>query len=189
LTHQTQSLVCGDGRLSSEPEGVRCPLSGVRRPAREYLCNCVGRMAFRCPRCGCERVRRFRAVLLRCRDCRHQTSVTGGDDFSGHPHFSAVVVSSHMVVVSQKNGVSALGLQRVLGLKSYETAWTWLHKLRRAMVRPGRDLLTGRSRWTMLSGWVGGGAARAAQLEESTDCGCCPRGWALGSAGFVCARF
>src|SRR5260370_5580100 len=46
-------------------------------------------------------------------------------------------------VTSQENGVSALGLQRVLGLKSYETAWTWLHKLRRAMVRPGRDLLTG----------------------------------------------
>ena len=44
---------------------------------------------------------------------------------------------------SQKNGVSALGLQRVLGLGSYETAWTWLHKLRRAMVRPGRDCLTG----------------------------------------------
>ena len=41
-------------------------------------------------------------------------------------------------------GASALGLQRVLGLKSYETAWTWMHKLRRAMVRPGRDLLTGR---------------------------------------------
>jgi transposase-like protein len=47
-------------------------------------------------------------------------------------------------VTSQKNGASALGLQRILGLKSYETAWTWLHKLRRAMVRPGRDLLTGR---------------------------------------------
>jgi transposase-like protein len=46
-------------------------------------------------------------------------------------------------VTSQKNGVSALGLQRVLGLGSYETAWTWLHKLRRAMVRPGRDGLTG----------------------------------------------
>jgi len=46
-------------------------------------------------------------------------------------------------VTSQKNGVSALGLQRVLGLGSYETAWTWLHKLRRAMVRPGRDCLTG----------------------------------------------
>jgi transposase-like protein len=47
-------------------------------------------------------------------------------------------------VTTQKNGASALGLQRVLGLKSYETAWTWLHKLRRAMVRPGRDLLAGR---------------------------------------------
>jgi len=47
-------------------------------------------------------------------------------------------------MTTQKNGASALGLQRVLGLKSYETAWTWLHKLRRAMVRPGRDLLSGR---------------------------------------------
>jgi transposase-like protein len=47
-------------------------------------------------------------------------------------------------VTTQKNGASALGLQRVLGLKRYETAWTLLHKLRRAMVRPGRDLLTGR---------------------------------------------
>src|SRR6202040_2542252 len=44
-------------------------------------------------------------------------------------------------MTSQKNGVSALGLQRVLGLGSYQTAWAWLHKLRRAMVRPGRDLL------------------------------------------------
>jgi transposase-like protein len=47
-------------------------------------------------------------------------------------------------VTSQKNGASALGVQRVLGLGSYLTAWTWLHKLRRAMVRPGRDRLEGR---------------------------------------------
>src|SRR2546427_12032558 len=47
-------------------------------------------------------------------------------------------------VTTQKNGASALGLQRVLGLKKYKAAWTMLHKLRRAMVRPGRDLLTGR---------------------------------------------
>ena len=38
---------------------------------------------------------------------------------------------------------SALGLQRQLGFDRYETAWTWLHKLRRAMVRPGRDRLSG----------------------------------------------
>jgi transposase-like protein len=47
-------------------------------------------------------------------------------------------------VTSQKTGASALGLQRVLGLGSYKTAWTWLHKLRRAMIRPGRERLSGR---------------------------------------------
>jgi len=46
-------------------------------------------------------------------------------------------------VTNEKSGVSALGLQRALGLGSYRTAWTWLHKLRRAMVRPGRDRLSG----------------------------------------------
>src|SRR5262245_1904797 len=46
-------------------------------------------------------------------------------------------------VTSQKNGASAIGIQRELGLGSYDTAWTWLHKLRRAMVRPGRDRLAG----------------------------------------------
>jgi len=46
-------------------------------------------------------------------------------------------------VTNQKHGVSALGLQRALGLGSYQTAWAWLHKLRRAMVRPGRDRLSG----------------------------------------------
>ncbi len=46
-------------------------------------------------------------------------------------------------VVNQKNGVSALGLQKILGLGSYRTTWTWLHKIRTAMVRPGRDRLSG----------------------------------------------
>ncbi len=46
-------------------------------------------------------------------------------------------------ITNQKHGVSALGLQRVLGLGSYETAWTMLHRLRRAMVRPDRELLHG----------------------------------------------
>jgi transposase-like protein len=47
-------------------------------------------------------------------------------------------------VTNQKSGGSALGLQRILGFGSYQTAWAWLHKLRRAMVRPGRDRLSGR---------------------------------------------
>jgi transposase-like protein len=47
-------------------------------------------------------------------------------------------------VTSQKTGASALGLQGVLGLGSYKTTWMMLQKLRRAMVRPGRDRLSGR---------------------------------------------
>ena len=46
-------------------------------------------------------------------------------------------------LVAQKYGISALEVQRALGLGSYNTAWTWLQKLRRAMVRPGRDRLSG----------------------------------------------
>jgi transposase-like protein len=46
-------------------------------------------------------------------------------------------------VTSQKFGGNALGLKRVVGFDSYQTAWTWLHKMRRAMVRPGRDRLSG----------------------------------------------
>ena len=44
---------------------------------------------------------------------------------------------------SQENGASAQNLHDMLGLGSYETAWVWLHKLRRAMVRPDRELLAG----------------------------------------------
>ena len=58
-------------------------------------------------------------------------------------------------VTSQKNGASAMGLQRVLGLKSYKTAWTWLHKLRRAMVA-SRSGSAGRGRVEVDEAFVGG---------------------------------
>jgi transposase-like protein len=53
------------------------------------------------------------------------------------------MVSAIGWVTNQKTGASALGLQRIFGLGSYYTAWTWLHKFRRAMVRPGRDRISG----------------------------------------------
>jgi hypothetical protein len=72
-------------------------------------------------------------------------------------------------VTTQKNGASALGLQRVLGLKQYQTVWTWLHKLRSAMVRPGRDLLTGRVEVdeTYLGGLEEGLRGQPAELQKS----------------------
>ena len=47
------------------------------------------------------------------------------------------------LMTNQKHGISALGLQRLLGLGSYQTAWTMLRKLRSAMVRPARERLSG----------------------------------------------
>jgi ISXO2-like transposase domain len=79
-----------------------------------------------------------------CAVCGAQTSVTAGTIFQDTRTPLPVWFRAMWWVTTQKNGASALGLQRVLGLKSYETAWTWLHKLRRAMIRPGRDLLDGR---------------------------------------------
>ena len=79
-----------------------------------------------------------------CGSCGLQTSVTAGTIFQDTRKPPALWFRGIWLVTSQKTGVSALGVQRVLGLGSYETAWTWLHKLRRAMVRPGCDKLSGR---------------------------------------------
>ena len=81
--------------------------------------------------------------LMHCRVCQGQTSVTAGTVFEGTRKPLRTWFLAMWFITSQKNGASALGLQRVLGLGSYRTAWTWLHKLRLAMVRPGLDRLHG----------------------------------------------
>jgi transposase-like protein len=85
----------------------------------------------------------MRDGLRRCSSCRSETSVTAGTIFAGTRTPLVSWFAAIWYVVNQKQGVSALGLQRVLGLGSYQTAWAWLHKLRRAMVLPGRELLAG----------------------------------------------
>ena len=80
---------------------------------------------------------------MQCQACGHQTSVTAGTIFQDTRKPLVDWFRAMYWLASQKNGASALGLQRVLGLGSYKTAWTWLHKFRRAMVRPGRDRLSG----------------------------------------------
>jgi hypothetical protein len=82
-------------------------------------------------------------VLYQCAGCGRQTSVTAGTIFQDTRTPWTTWFRALWWISSQKTGTSAKGLQQVLGLGSYETAWTWLHKVRRAMVRPGRDRLTG----------------------------------------------
>lgn len=109
-----------------------------------YLEEVRWRDGFWCPKCGeIGSYWRMGDGLRRCVGCRARTSVTAGTVFdkTRYPLQTWFHVMWH--VVGQKNGVSALGLQRELGLGSYQTAWAWLHKLRRAMVRPGRDMIGG----------------------------------------------
>ena len=78
-----------------------------------------------------------------CIQCGYQVSATAGTLFHDTHKPLRLWFEAMWYLTSQKYGVSALGLQRVLGLGSYHTSWKWLHKLRRAMVRPGRDRLSG----------------------------------------------
>ena len=79
---------------------------------------------------------------LRCAGCRVDASVTAGTIFADTHLPLTAWFAAAWYATGTKHGVSALSLQRVLGLGSYETAWALLHKLRRAMVRPGRDRLS-----------------------------------------------
>src|SRR5260370_40920315 len=117
---------------------------GTEEAGREYLFQLRWPEGFRCPRCGCRESSPVRTVLLGCGECRHQASVLAGTIFQDTRTPLRLWFQAMWWLTTQKNGASALGLQRVLGLKQYQTAWTWLHKLRSAMVRPGRDLLSGR---------------------------------------------
>jgi transposase-like protein len=111
---------------------------------REYLFGLRWPDGFRCPRCGGAKSWPKPDGLVRCAGCDYQISVTAGTVFQDSRLPLTLWFRAVWWVTSQKNGVSAMGLQRVLGLKSYKTAWTMLHKLRHAMVRPGRDRLQGR---------------------------------------------
>ena len=98
---------------------------------------------FVCPRCQTTKAWRMGRAKFWCIQCGYQVSETAGTLFHDTHKPLRLWFEAIWYVTSQKNGVSALGLQRVLGLGSYHTAWKWLHKLRLAMVRPGRDRLAG----------------------------------------------
>lgn len=109
----------------------------------EYLSMVRWPEGYSCIRCGSKNALKIRSGYYRCRECRYRGSVIFGTLFQDTRKPLRLWFQAIWYVVNQKNGVSALGLQRALGLGSYHTAWEWMHKLRRAMVRPGRDRLSG----------------------------------------------
>ncbi len=110
----------------------------------DYLFQLRWPNGFICPNCGHTQGWRVRKKLIQCAGCSYQSSITAGTIFHGTRKPLTMWFRAIWWVTCQKTGASALGLQRILGFGSYETAWTWLHKLRQAMVRPGRDRLSGK---------------------------------------------
>jgi transposase-like protein len=110
---------------------------------RQYLFALRWPQGFECPACGGKSVWNGSRNRRLCTGCRRQIYVLAGTVFQDSHLPLTLWFRAMWHVTSQKNGISALGLQRVLGIGSYKTAWTLLHKLRRAMVRPGRDRLRG----------------------------------------------
>lgn len=99
---------------------------------------------YECPACHSRRKSWLKSNgKIKCADCGKSFSVTSGTVFqdSHTPLLIWFRVMWHLCL--QKNGISALSLQRSLGLGTYQTSWLCLHKLRKAMVRPGRERLSG----------------------------------------------
>jgi transposase-like protein len=110
---------------------------------REYIAKLRWPDGFVCPRCKATKAWTMKREKFWCTQCDYQVSATAGTLFHDTHKPLRLWFEAMWYLTSQKYGVSALGLQRVLGLGSYHTSWEWLHKLRRSMVRPGRDRLAG----------------------------------------------
>jgi len=109
----------------------------------DYLREMRWPNGFICPHCDAGDPWRTARGLFHCSQCGAQTSVTAGTVFHRSRKPLPLWFRAMWHITGQKHGANALGLKRVLNLGSYHTAWQWLHKLRRAMVRPGRDRLSG----------------------------------------------
>jgi transposase-like protein len=110
---------------------------------RDYLFGIRFPNGFVCPKCQHNEGWEVGDTLFTCKNCRHQTSVVAGTIFQDTRKPLTDWFIAIWWVTTQKNGASAEGLRQVLGLRSDQTAWVWLHKIRKAMVNPYREKLSG----------------------------------------------
>lgn len=109
----------------------------------DYLFAMRWANGFQCPQCNSPKYYLNSRKVAECSECGNQISITAGTIFHGTR--KPLLLWFHVMwwVVAQKTGVSASNFKDFMGFGSYETAWAWLHKLRRVMVRPDRDKLKG----------------------------------------------
>lgn len=140
-------------------------LFSTEKACLDYLIQLRWSSGFVCPKCtettGWINLR----DVFECASCSFQTSITAGTVLEGTRKSLREWFHAMWWICTQTTGGSAKGLQRLLGLKSYQTAWTWLHKLRTAMVRSDRTLLstTVEVDETFVGGSISGKSGRGAE--------------------------
>jgi transposase-like protein len=118
---------------------------GSDAQCRDYLFRARWPAGFRCAGCGHERAYSHKLRLIEeCTACGRQHSLRAGTIFEQTKTGLAKSFLAIYLVTSSKGGISAMELQRQMGFGSYQTAWSWLHKIRKAMVRPERTPLAAR---------------------------------------------
>lgn len=134
----------------------------------DYLVSIRWPHGFECPVCGSIRSWEKSNDRFECIDCHKETTVTNGTIFHKSTKPLLVWFNAIWWMVAQKNGVSAKGLQKILGLGSYQTAWTWLHKFRRLMILSGRTKLQGivEVDEVLVGGKVSGKRGRGAEAKS-----------------------
>jgi len=110
---------------------------------REYISTVRWSGKFKCPDCACTKLWKLGRGVRKCVKCHRDISVTEGTVFEGTHLPLRLWFQAMWCMVSQKNGVSALGLSHALGIKREKTGWELLQKIRTAMVRSGRNRLSG----------------------------------------------
>lgn len=109
-----------------------------------YLFSLKYEHGFECKSCSGKEYWQNKRKIFVCKKCKQETSVLAGTIFHKSQLPLPLLFRMLWYMIVQKNGVSAVSVQRVLGLSSYDTVWKWLHRFRKIMVLPQRDKLRGR---------------------------------------------
>ena len=114
------------------------------KACHKYLFQMRWKNGFKCPKCGHGKYYKINNILYECQKCKTQTSITAQTVMHKTRKPLKLWFKAMWWFTTSKNGVNAKSLQRLLGLRSYETAWTWLQKLRTCTVKENRSKLSGK---------------------------------------------
>lgn len=131
----------------------------------KYLVNLKFKDGYKCGECGNDKYWLLSRRRVGCKKCKKQISITAGTIFEQTNKSLSLWFRAIWFMVAQKNGISAKGLQRIMGFGSYRTAWAWLHKLRMITVLSSRVKLNGKVEVdeTLLGGNSGSKRGRGAE--------------------------